>query len=111
MIGLVFPILQALIYLLRFGNLNGGAPVTDYIFFFVSGALIGLALIAALRRCETARAYRAILIGFVVGIPFALFGMIVGGLIGPLGGVLFSASPGIFFVVVGYLVGRVFFKK
>ena len=109
-IGLAFPILQALIFLIRFNTLTAGASATDYIFFFIGGSLIGLALIAALRRCETRGAYRAALIGFAIGLPFALFGMVIGGMLGPVGGIIFSVSPGVFFILVGFLIGRAVFR-
>ncbi|MBK7316972.1 MAG: hypothetical protein IPO36_16775 [Anaerolineales bacterium] len=109
-IGLAFPILQVLVFSLRFGNSGITAPITDYIFFFIGGAFIGLALIAALRRCETKGAYRATLIGFGIGVPFSIFGMVLGGMLGPLVGVMFSVSPGVFFTFVGFLIGRAFFK-
>ncbi len=108
--GLAFLVLQIVIFLIRFGSLNTGVPVTDYIFFFIDGALIGLALVVALRRCETKGAYRATMAGFVIGIPFALFGLVVGGLLGPVGSTLFSVSPGLFFIFAGYLVGRAAFN-
>ncbi len=109
--GLGFPILQVLIFLLRFGSLNTDSPVTDTIFFFIAGALIGLVLIAALRRCESVGAYRATLVGFAIGIPFVLFGMVMGGLMGPLGSIFLGVSPGVFFIAIGYFIGRVFFRK
>lgn len=110
-IGAAFPILQVLVFLIRFNDLASGASFADYIFFFVGGLLIGLALIAALRRCETQGTYRATLIGFGLGLPFAVFGMVVGGMLGPVGVVMFSVSPGVFFILVGYLIGQAAFKK
>ena len=101
-IGLAFPILQVLVFSLRFGNSGITAPITDYIFFFIGGAFIGLAL--------TKGAYRATLIGFGIGVPFSIFGMVLGGMLGPLVGVMFSVSPGVFFTFVGFLIGRAFFK-
>lgn len=110
-VGLMFVVLQLIIFFLRFSNLNPDAPITDYLFFFIGGTLIGLGLIYLLRRSENKGTYRGTIIGFVIGIPFALFGMLLGGLAGQLGSVLFSMSPGIFITAVGYFLGRTFSKK
>ena len=110
-VGAFFVVLQVLIYLLRFNSFNPNAPISDYLLFFIGGALIGLGLIYFLRRSENANVYRATLIGFVIGIPFVMFGMMIGGLIGPLGVILFSMSPGIFTTALGYFLGRTFSKK
>jgi hypothetical protein len=107
-IGLLFTILQVVIYFLRFNSLNPEATPSDYLFFFIGGTLIGLGLIYFLRRSENKATYRASLIGFVIGIPFALFGMLLGGLAGPLGSILLGMSPGIFMTVIGYFLGRTF---
>lgn len=106
-----FTILQALIFYLQFQNLNPDASFTEYAAFFVSGLLIGLALIYLLRRSDTSSAKRGTSIGFIVGIPLALSGMIIGGLTGAFGAVLFSISPSIFAMMIGYIVGRVRGKK
>jgi hypothetical protein len=110
-VGALFPILQAVLFLLRFNSLNPDAPLTDYLFFFISGAMIGLGLIYFLRRSENKGTYRATIIGFVIGIPFAVLGMLLGGLAGPLGSILFGMSPGIFITAIGYFLGRTFSKK
>ena len=110
-VGVLFVVLQVLLYFFRFNSLNPDAPASDYLFFFIGGVIIGLGLIYLLRRSENKATYRGTLIGFVIGIPFALFGMLLGGLVGPLGSILFSMSPGIFMTTVGYFLGHTFSKK
>lgn len=105
-VGLLFPILQVVIFFLRFQNLNSDATLSDYLFFFITGSLIGLALIYFLRRSETHRTYNATIIGFVVGVPLALIGMLLGGLMGGFGIILFGMSPAIFVTGIGYFIGR-----
>ena len=83
----------------------------NYLFFFIAGTLIGLGLIYFLRRSENKSTYRATIIGFIVGIPFAVFGMLLGGLAGPFGVIFLGMSPGVFTTVVGYFLGRTFSKK
>lgn len=110
-VGGLFVILQVLLFFLRFNSLNPDAAGVDYLYFFIGGTLVGLGLVYFLRRSETKGAYRGTLIGFIVGIPFALFGMLIGGLVGPVGSILFSMSPGIFVTGLGYFLGRTFSKK
>lgn len=110
-VGALFVVLQILIYLLRFNGLNPDAPASDYFFFFLGGALIGLSLVYFLGRSETKTVYQATLIGFVIGIPFTMFGMLIGGLLGPFGVILFGISPGIFTTALGYFLARTLSKK
>jgi hypothetical protein len=110
-IGVLFPVIQVVTFLLRFHHWNTEAALVDYLFFYISGTLIGLGLVYFLRRSENRNVQRATLIGFVVGIPFVLFGMIIGPLAGPLGGIILGMSPGIFMTAVGYFLGLAFSKK
>lgn len=105
-IGILFPVLQVVIFFLRFQNINPDAGLTDYLYFFIAGLLIGLILIYFLRRSESSAAYRGTIIGFVIGIPLALLGMLFGGLLGAFIAILFSVSPNIFTIAVGYFIGR-----
>lgn len=109
-IGVAFPILQVLIFFIRFQSLNPDASLVDYLYFFISGLLIGIALIYFVRRSQTQATYWGTIIGFVIGIPLALVGMLLGGLMGFVG-VILSISPVIFTTGVGYFVGQLWNKK
>ena len=108
-VGLLFPILQVVTLLIGFGQPD--APFGTYLMFFLAGSLNGLGLIYFLRRSETRGVFRAVLIGFVISLPFAMFGMIVGGMIGAVGVFLLGVSPCVFITGVGYFLGRAFTKK
>lgn len=110
LIGLLFPVLQTLIFFARFQRLNADASLIDYVYFFVTGVLIGVALIYFLRRSQTKSMYRGAVTGFIIGIPLALFGMLFGGLLGFFG-VILSSSPAIFTTAIGYFIGRAFAKE
>lgn len=110
-IGILFPVLVVVYFFLRFQRWNTDAAVIEYLFFYISGALIGLGLIYFLRRSENRKVQRATIIGFIAGIPFAIFGMVMGGLAGPLGAIILGMSPGIFMTAVGYFLGLAFSKR
>lgn len=105
-IAVAFPILQALIFFLRFQSINTESQFTDYLFFFLAGLLIGLGLVYFLRRSESTSASRGTWIGFLIGVPLALIGMLFGGLMGAFGIVFLSVSPNLFTIAVGYFIGR-----
>jgi hypothetical protein len=105
-IGLVFPALQALIYFLRFGGWNPYAGWLDYVLFFTAAALGGLVLIAFLRASRAPAARWIVLGAYLLATPFALMGMLAGGLLGPLGVILFSLVIWAVFTAIGYFVGR-----
>jgi DMSO reductase anchor subunit len=109
-IGLLFPILQALIYYIRFGILNPYAPLIDYILFFLAGTLGGLILIALLRRSETKSAKWSVSLAYLLGTPVAFLGSLGGGLFGPVGVILLPTIIWAVFSLIGYWLGSLFSK-
>jgi len=109
-IGLLFPILQAMVYYVRFGILNPYAPLIDYILFFLAGTLGGLVLIALLRRSYTKTAKWSVALAFLLGTPVAFIASLGGGLLGPFGVVLLPAVIWAVFSAIGYGIGRLFSK-
>lgn len=110
-IGLIFAALQAVIYFLRFGGWNPYATWLDYALFFVAGALGGLVLVACLRASRTPAARWIVLAAYLLAAPLALIGMLAGGLLGPLGVILFSLLISIVFLAVGYFTGGYFSRR
>lgn len=110
-VGILFVVLQVVIYFLRFNTINPDASIVDYLFFFIGGTLIGLGLVYFLRRSENKGTRQATIIGFIIGIPFAVFGMLLGGLAGPFGVIFLGMSPAVFTTAAGYFLGRTFSKK
>ena len=110
-VGVAFPLLQVIIFLIRFGRLDTQAPPADYLLFFLGGAFAGVGLIYFLRRSQTRGTFRAVIVAFIISVPFALFGMVMGGMIGLVGALILGVSPSIFITAVGYFAGRAFSKK
>jgi hypothetical protein len=106
LIGLVFPLLQDLLYYLRFRILNPYAGPLDYALFFLAGALGGLILIALLRRSRTTAAKWIVLLAFLLATPLAIAGMLGGGLFGLFGILLLPAAIWAIFTGLGYGIGR-----
>ncbi|MBC7876407.1 MAG: hypothetical protein H7Y59_04480 [Anaerolineales bacterium] len=106
LIGLLMPILQFVIFYIRFGNTNPDSSLLDYVLFFVAGTIGGLILIALLQRSKTKAARWLVLIAFILATPIALTGMIVGGLAGPIGVLFMSAMLWTIITSLGFLVGR-----
>jgi len=111
LIGLLFSVLQIVIYYVRFGQLNPYAPLTDYLLFFLAGILGGLALIAFLRRSGTMAAKWSVTLAFLLGTPLAFLGSLGGGLLGSVGAVLFPVLVWTMFSLIGYWGGRLFSKR
>ena len=109
-IGLAFPLLQALIYVLRFGELNPYAALTDYGLFFVAGLLGGLVLIAFLRASRTPVARWLVFGAYLLATPFAMIAMVLGGLLSLVNVVLPSLAIWAVFTAIGYFIGRVIFR-
>lgn len=109
-LGLLFPVLQAAFYYARFGILNPYAPLIDYLLFFLGGTLGGFILIALLRRSGTKAAKWSVTLAFLLGTPIAFIGSLGGGLLGPIGVVLFPAIIWAVFTGIGYWIGKLFSK-
>lgn len=102
---------QVITFYVRFGRWNTEADLTDYLFFFLAGALGGLILIFFLnRQSSTARRW-VVLVAFLLASPIALFMMLGGGLLGPLGTLIFPQIPWALFSWIGSLVGRIVSKE
>jgi hypothetical protein len=106
LIGLFFPILQDLLYYIRFRILNPYAGPQDYVLFFLGGALGGTILIALLRRSPTKAAKWSVLLAFLLATPLATLGMLGGGLFGLFGIVLLPAAIWAIITGIGYGIGR-----
>jgi hypothetical protein len=106
LVGLLTIAAQVLIYYVRFGSLNTVSPFIDYLFIFLAGSLGGSILVFFLNRHESTRARWIVLIAFLLASPIALIMMLGGGLLGPLGVLIFPQFPWGIFMGLGSLVGR-----
>ena len=110
-IGLLFPLLQVAIYYMRFGELNPYAPVWDYLWFFLAGTAGILLLIFLLNRSANGAQRWAVALAFLVGTPISTMMMVGGGVLGPIGIILFPLLNWVLFSGLGFLVGRYFSRK
>ena len=105
-VGLLSVAAQVIIFYARFGRWNTDSTFTDYLLFFLAGALGGWILTAFLNRSPASAASRAVWIAFLLASPFALVMMLVGGVLGPLGVLIFPQIPWALFTWVGSLLGK-----
>jgi hypothetical protein len=105
-VGLLSVAAQALTYYFRFGRWNTDATLTEYLLFFLAGALGGVILIYFLNHQVSARRRRVVLIAFLLASPIALFLMIAGGLLGPIGVLILPQIPWALFAWIGSWVGK-----
>lgn len=110
-VGLLSIVAQVIISYLRFGRWNTAATFAEYLFFFLAGALGGSILIFFLNRQASTSARWMVLVGFLIASPIALFMMIGGGLLGPLGVLAFPQIPWALFTWLGSIVGRFAAKR
>ena len=110
-IGLMFVLLSLAAFYFGLGGLNANISIIDYVIIFLAGVLIGVVLIYFLRRSELPAVSRATLIAFVISLPFAMFGILFGGILGGVGVFLLGVSPAVFIIGLGYYLGRAFSRK
>ena len=111
LVGLFTVAAQILIFYARFGRWNNDSTFTDYLLFFSAGAIGGWILTYFLNRQPSSAKRRAVLIAFVLASPISLMMMLAGGLIGPLGVLIFPQIPWAFLAWLGSSVGKLIFRE
>ena len=101
LVGLLSPAAQALEYYFRFNRWNTEATTTEYFLFFLAGTLGGVILIFFMNRQASTRRRWVVLIAFLLASWIALIMMIAGGLLGPMGVLLFPQVPWGLFTWIG----------
>lgn len=109
--GLLFLVLGLVIFLSGFGNSDAQAPLMNYVMVFLAGTLIGAVLVYFLRLSEQAALFKVTLIAFAISLPFAIFGLVFGGVVGGIGLFLLVVSPSVFIIGLGHYLGRIFIRK
>lgn len=107
-VGLLAVAAQVITFYVRFGRWNADSSVVDYALFFIAGWLGGWILIYFINRQASAAGRWSVLIGFLLATPISLFMMVAGGMLGPVGVVLFPLIPWALFCWLGSLTGRFF---
>jgi hypothetical protein len=108
--GLLAVLLQIAIFAARFGRMPTDTTFLDYVSFFIAGTVGGLILIYFLNRATTNSRWWLTLIVFLLATPVALFMMIGGGLIGPLGVIIFPQIPWLVAMGLVLLAGKLVSK-
>jgi hypothetical protein len=111
LIGLAFPVLQIAFYYLRFAELDPFTPWLDYLWYFLAGVAGALLLILLLQRSRTTLQKWIVLLAFLIAAPISTLMMRSGGVLGPLGMILFPLLNWLLFCGFGFLVGRFFSRK
>ena len=110
-VGILAIAAQLITYFLRFGRWNTESPFSDYVYFFLSGALGGSILIFFLNRHETSKGRWMVLVAFLLISPLSILVMLGGGLFGPLGILMWPQIPWGLFAWLGSLLGRFVARK
>ena len=101
LVGLLSAAAQVLEYYFRFSRWNTEATPTEYLLFFLAGTLGGVILIFFMNRQASTRRRWVVLIAFLLASWIALIMMIAGGLLGPIGVLLFPQIPWALFTWIG----------
>lgn len=109
-VGLLFVVLSFIMFLSGYGSLESGT-LTVYGMIFLSGTLIGVVLVYFLRRSEKQSVSKVTMVAFVLSLPFAMFGVMFGSIVGGTGIFLLGVSPAVFVIGVSFYLGRAFAGK
>ncbi|MBT3321486.1 MAG: hypothetical protein HN392_04290 [Anaerolineae bacterium] len=111
LVGFLSVVVQIAIFYLRFGKWNVSSSMLDYVLFFLAGILGGLILIYFLNRQNSKTAWLVTLLAFLLASPISIIMMVGGGLLGPIGVLVFPQIPWALFTWLGGLAGNFFAKK
>jgi DMSO reductase anchor subunit len=107
LVGLLSVVVQVLTYYIRFGKWNEFSTAVDYIMFFLAGTLGGSILIYFLNRQTSKTAWWVVMLVFLLATPVAMFMMLGGGLLGPLGVLIFPQIPWALITWIGALIAKI----
>jgi RsiW-degrading membrane proteinase PrsW (M82 family) len=93
LVGLLTVAVQVITFYVRFGRMNTDSTFVDYFLFFIAGTVGGLILIYFLNRQTSTGKRWMVVIAFLLATPIAMFMVLGGGLLGPLGVILFPQIP------------------
>ena len=110
-VGILAVTAQIITYVLRFGSWNAESPFSDYLLFFMSGALGGFVLFFFLNNQETRKGRWIVLAAFLLISPVAILVMLGGGLFGPLGILMWPQIPWALFAWLGSQLSRLVTRK
>ena len=111
LVGLLTVVYQVVNFYLRFGRMNTDATFTDYTLFFLAGTLGGVILIYFLNKQSSLAKRWVVLITFLLATPVAMIFILGGGLLGPIGVILFPQIPWALMAWLGSLVGKWVMKE
>ena len=106
LIGLLTVVAQIATFYMRFRRWNTDSSFVDYLLFFLAGALGGLILVYFLNNQTTSAQRWVVLVTFLLASPIAMLFMLAGGLLGPLGVLIFPQFPWALVTWIGSLIGR-----
>jgi len=101
--GLYFYLIFHVLFLFRFGRVNTSVNIND-MFIVLVGILSVLLLMYFGNKIEKKR--KILFIPFVIAVPFSYIGALGGGLLGPVGILLFGIIPFLITLPIGYVFLR-----
>jgi len=107
-LSVLWPGLQLLVFLVRFGRLPPGG-FADGLVFLPMSVIAAIILLVLWTRAGTRQRKAGVALGYLLGSPVALVGSLIGGLMLPavIGTLLYGAGP----LVVGMLAGYALAQK
>lgn len=104
--ALGWPLVHVLVFRARFGRMPEAAGPLDYVWFGLTGLIAAWVTIAFMERATSPRQRTTTILGTLLAAPMAAMGNLGGGLLGPIGVVLFGTLPFVLGAWGGWSVGR-----
>jgi len=92
-VGVLAPLAQIVLAYVRFCKMVEGASFLDFVWFFAAGTLGGWILVYFLNRQSSNSKRWVVIVAFLLASPVAVFMMLGGGLLGPIGIIVFPQIP------------------
>lgn len=105
-VGVLSVAAQIIIFYARFGRWNTDASLTDYGLMFLAGSFGGAILVFFLNRQTSTAQRQVVFIAFLLASPIALLLMVLGGLVGWIGVLVYPQIAWAVFMWIGAWAGK-----
>jgi hypothetical protein len=108
---LLFPIVFLITFVVRFDSPLDARNYSESLIVLGGGLVASLVLFFFIHKAGNRTQRIGTIVGFVLILPLAMFGSFIGGMLGPIGVILYAAIPVLIGAGLGFWIGGMLGKR